>query len=232
MKQRVTTVLIGISALAQFAPFVMLLAFAVAATAQTEKTEDTVEQLFVTPASTLDPALPEIPFGDWVGAQIPKRSGRIFEITQCSGAHAGTAPSTCLTIDVHIVSRHRTLHLEFDSNSLAFRGGAMAAEELEGDFPIEALSALPNLLRRGMRPFPLTCPENTNLKLRESYAGLFEWCEDTEGTQQGPARAWFSTGIYLLHRGQYADGRKVGDWTECDRFERCAFNSYENGTKQ
>lgn len=40
------------------------------------------------------------------------------------------------------------------------------------------------------------------------------------------------TGIYLLHRGQYADGHKTGDWTECDRFERCSFNTYEGGVKQ
>ncbi len=108
----------------------------------------------------------------------------------------------------------------------------MAADELEGEFPIDSLASLPRLLRRGMRPFPLTCPANTQAKFRESYAGLFEWCEDASGKEQGPARAWFSTGIYLLHRGQYAGGEKVGDWIECNRFERCAFNSYKNGARR
>ncbi|NNE83810.1 MAG: hypothetical protein HKN28_07550 [Alphaproteobacteria bacterium] len=202
------------------------------ATAHSEATEETVERLFATPASTLDPELPAVPFGSWFDEKIPKRSGKIFEIRQCSSVNADSNPTACLAMDVEIISRHRRLHLEFEQDSLAFRGGALSASELDGEFALESLAKLPDLLRRGMRPFPLTCPSNTELKLRESYAGLFEWCEDGGGTRQGPARAWFSTGIYLLHRGQYTDGTKTGDWIECDRFERCAFNTYKGGVKQ
>ena len=109
----------------------------------------------------------------------------------------------------------------------------ISQNQLANDYiRLACLAALPKLLKRGMRPFPLDCPANTDLKMRESYAGLFEWCEDAGGARQGPTRAWFSTGIYLLYRGQYADGAKTGDWTECNRFERCAFNRYKNGVKQ
>jgi hypothetical protein len=202
------------------------------ATAPSEATEETVERLFAAPASTLDPGLPAVPFGIWFDENIPKRSGRIFELRQCALAKVDDGSNTCLAIDVEIISRHRRLHLEVEQDSLAFRGGTLSAAELEGEFTLEFLANLPKLLRRGMRPFPLTCPAGTDLRLRESYAGLFEWCEDGGGARQGPARAWFSTGIYLMHRGQYADGNKSGDWTECDRFERCAFNTYKDGVKQ
>ena len=202
------------------------------AIAQSEATEETVERLFAAPAKAFDPALPETPFGTWFDEILPKRSGRYFKLTPCSPDNTGGHPRGCLTIEVDIVSRHRNLRLVFDRDSLAFRGGALSSIELEGIFAVGSLAALPKLLKRGMRPFPLDCPANTDLKLRESYAGLFEWCEDAGGARQGPTRAWLSTGIYLLYRGQYADGPKTGDWTECNRFERCAFNRYKNGVKQ
>ena len=144
------------------------------AMAHSEATEETVERLFAIPASTLDPELPAVPFGSWFDAQIPKSSGELFEIRQCASVNADNNPTACLAIDVEIISRHRRLHLEFEQDSLAFRGGALSATELEGEFTLESLAKLPDLLRRGMRPFPLICPSNTDLKLREGYAGLFE----------------------------------------------------------
>ncbi len=108
----------------------------------------------------------------------------------------------------------------------------MSATKLEGVFEFDSLEALPNLVKRAMRPFPLDCPADAQLKLRESYAGLFEWCEDADGFRQGPARTWFSTGIYLMNRGQYADGDKTGQWIECNRFERCAVNTYTKGIRE
>lgn len=216
----------------RFLLLALVLALATPALAQSEAIEETVERLFATPASTFDPTLPAVPFGSWFGDIVPKRSSRIYELTECSPLTArGQAPA-CLRVELDIVSRHRQLRLEFERDSLAFRGGVLSATELEGTFAVETLAALPNLLKRGMRPFPLTCPTDTELKLRESYAGLFEWCENADGAHHGPARTWFSTGIYLLNRGQYANGEKTGDWTECDRFERCAFNRYKNGAKQ
>ena len=216
----------------RFLILALMLMLATPAFAQTEATEETVERLFATPAVAIDPALPNVPFGTWFGEILPKRSGKIFELTQCTPEHTGDQPRDCLTIDANIISRHRILHLEFERADLAFRGGVMSSAELEGTFAVKALAGLSKLLKRGMRPFPLICPANTKLKLRESYAGLFEWCEDADGTRQGPARTWFSTGIYLLNRGQYADGTKTGAWTECDRFERCKFNNYVNGVLQ
>ncbi len=219
---------VGICRSGRFLLPALLLAPVTAAIAQTEATEETVERLFATPASAFDPALPAEPFGTWFDEVLPKRSGRFFEITQCASEKEGNHPRNCLAIEVNIVSRNRQLRLIFERDSQAFRGGFMSASQLEGKFAIKSLAALPKLLKRAMRPFPLACPQNAKRKLRESYAGLFEWCEDSDGIRQGPARAWFSTGIYLLYRGQYADDEKIGDWIECDRFERCAFNTYEN----
>jgi hypothetical protein len=209
----------------------LLLTPATMASAQTEATEEAVERLLAAPAAAIDPALPAVPFGVWLDEVIPKRSARVVQLTECK-PKAGGPPSTCLSVDFDIVSRHRQLRLVFARDSLAYRDGLMSATELEGIFAVESLAALPKLLKRGMRPFPLECPVNTTLKLRESYAGLFEWCEDTGGVRHGPSRAWFSTGIYLLDRGQYVDGEKTGEWIECNRFERCAFNTYTNGIRE
>lgn len=203
-----------------------------AAFAQSDETEETVERLFGASAMAVDSALPELPFETWLSEVLPEGSGKIFGLAECSSEVERVLPHSCLVLDAVIVSRHRKLHLEFDGRSLAFHGGVMSSEELEGTIAVESLAELSTLLRQAMRPFPLPCPANVVLRLRESYAGLFEWCEDAEGNRQGAARSWFSTGIYLLERGQYADGIKTGGWIECNRFERCSFNTYVNGVLQ
>ncbi len=43
-----------------------------------------------------------------------------------------------------------------------------------------------------------------------------------------PYRSWFSTGIYLMGRGEYKDGAITGDWIECSRFETCVHKNYTN----
>ena len=82
----------------------------------------------------------------------------------------------------------------------------------------------------GRWSYPLDCPAGTTLRLEEEHAGLREWCEDAAGVKQGPARAWFSTGRYLMYRGTFVDGDRDGPWTECDRFERCLRKHYIEGT--
>ena len=210
----------------------LLLVAATPAISQTEATEKAVERLLAIPAKSIDPALPAVSFGDWLEQVLPKRSGRFYELTECDPKMDGDLPRGCLSLDVDIVSRHRQLRLEFTRDSLSFRGGLMSATELEGIFKVASLPKLPKLLKRGLRPYPLDCPADTKRKFRDSYAGRHEWCADAEGTEQGPARAWFSTGIYLLHRGQYTDGEKTGDWLECNRFERCAYKRYKNDGTQ
>ena len=220
------------SSLARFLLLTLLSVPASEALAQNEATEETVERLLAAPAATIDPALPAVPFGDWLDEAIPKRSARRIDLTHCLLAGSGNTARGCITIGFDIVSRHRHLRLVFERDSLAYRDGVMWAPELEGLFAVASLTDLAKLLKRAMRPFPLDCPVNTTLKLRESYAGLFEWCEYAGGVRQGPARTWFSTGIYLLDRGQYLDGEKTGEWIECNRFERCAFNTYTNGIRE
>ena len=79
---------------------------------------------------------------------------------------------------------------------------------------------------RGCPAYPLDCPVGTTLRLETEHAGLREWCENAAGVKRGPARAWFSTGRYLMYRGAYVAGERSGRWIECDRFERCANRVY------
>jgi len=91
---------------------------------------------------------------------------------------------------------------------------------------VDGLAELPRLLTTPMRLRPLACPGGTASKLKVNNAGLREWCEDAEGRRQGPYRSWFSTGLYLMERGQYRNGAKTGEWIECSRFEICEFKDY------
>lgn len=102
----------------------------------------------------------------------------------------------------------------------------MFSEELEGTVRVERLSELDRALKKPLRPYPLVCPKDTVLKLKEEYAGLYEWCEDGDRRKQGPYRSWFSTGIYLMQVGAYENDEKTGAWIECNRFERCEKKDY------
>ncbi|MDH3669124.1 MAG: hypothetical protein OEN23_19590 [Paracoccaceae bacterium] len=116
--------------------------------------------------------------------------------------------------------------LRFDRKNPRFLGGSLGGAELEAGPSITSLADLPKRLSAPMRPLPLICPERTEPQLEEEYAGLREWCETPEGAKHGPARAWFSTGLYLMHRGAWRNGTKIGNWLECDRFERCRWVAY------
>lgn len=61
-------------------------------------------------------------------------------------------------------------------------------------------------------------------------AGREEFCElllpGRLKVKDGPSRAWYSEG-HLGKEGVYQNGRKVGRWRECDRFDRCHDQTYE-----
>jgi hypothetical protein len=211
-------------------------AFVEAATLQPmEATEEAVERLMVAEIGALDPSLSDEPFEAWFDALMPSGTGRFFELTACPETgedpegSAGSRRPVCLALEVEVVSRNRALRLWFERESLAFLGGKVFSPELDSERDVPSLSALPALLKKGFRYLPLKCPPEAELKLREEYAGLFEWCEDAEGRKQGPYRSWFSTGHYLMERGRYEDDGKTGEWIECNRFERCAFKTYARG---
>lgn len=44
--------------------------------------------------------------------------------------------------------------------------------------------------------------------------------------KDGPYRSWFSEG-HFGSRGSYKNGRQVGPWKECDRFDRCRNTTYD-----
>ena len=195
------------------------------ALAGTDPGSEWTQALVRLPASDVDPALPKQKFWLWLNENVidhlPRDAVRGMRFEPCEAG-----PDDCRMLEIDIVSRARTLVLTFDTQTHAFRGGTLGGPELEQLPPITSLAELPGRLSAGIRPYPLDCPADTTLRLEEEYAGLREWCEDAAGVKQGPARAWFSTGRYLMSRGAYVAGEKDGRWIECDRFERCAVWTY------
>jgi len=209
------------------APFLLSIPPRATTAALEAETEEAKQRLSVARADDLDPGLPEGDFLAWLLRVLPPRTELAFEINDCGeqtgvpGIDAARVMPRCLAVEADVVSRARGVELLFDAASLHFRGGAVFSDELEGSIAVRRLSDLEPALKRGLRPFPLGCPDGTLSKLREEHAGLREWCEDRLGRKQGPYRSWFSTGLYLMQRGRYADGVKTGEWVECSRFERC-----------
>lgn len=185
-------------------------------------TEDRIGQLRREPAVRLDPALPERPFARWLRDQLPPGAVPVFHMVPCS-----TGEADCLLVECPIISRARTLWLEFDSAGPRFLGGRMDAPDAERPIPVDRLSELADRLGDPIRLNPLDCPDGTRPRLAESAAGLRLWCEDAAGRMHGPARSWFNAGRYLMSRGRYEAGERVGRWIECDRFERCRVRHYE-----
>lgn len=182
------------------------------------------ERLMRMPANEVDPALPDQMFGLWLNNRIPRGAE-----TRTGNEPCGIPPADCLVIEVDIISRARQLVLTFDRKTYTFLSGTLGGPELERMPPITSLAELPGRLTQGIRPYPLDCPDGATLHLEEEYAGLREWCEDAAGVKTGPARAWFSTGRYLMYRGAYLAGERTGPWTECDRFEHCVLKRYLGG---
>ena len=194
--------------------------------------EDPGRLLAARNASVLDPALPDLPFEDWLLGVVPVGTTLVYEVCDCgeqtgdlSNDTDGGAPK-CLAVQAYMVSRARHVELLFDRDAANYRVGAVSSEELEGTVRVERLAGLERALRKPLRPYPLVCPKDTALKLKEEHAGLYEWCEDGQGRKQGPYRSWFNTGIYLMQVGTYEDGAKTGAWIECNRFERCEKTNY------
>lgn len=180
-----------------------------------------ISKLLATTAARLESGLPAEPFGDWLRQRLPPEAVPVYRIRPCAAA-AGT----CVNIEIDVVSRARRLRLDSATDPPRFLGGTLSSPDSGKQRPIEALADLPGHLTAPIRPEPLDCPEGTRNVLRESYAGLHEWCQDVTGRKQGPARSWYSTGRYLMWRGRYEKDERAGLWTECDRFERCRTNLY------
>jgi hypothetical protein len=196
------------------------------------KPQNPVESLAAKQVSELDPRLPPGPFRPWLESVLPAGVVLSFEVNDCGEQNGnprldrqGDLP-VCIGVEAAVVSRNRNLELLFDEQSLTFRSGSIFSAELEGPLVVSTLSDLPALLKKGMRPWPLQCPPHTTLRLKEEHAGLYEWCEDARGSKHGPYRSWFSTGLYLMEKGEYDHGSKAGGWIECSRFESCALNAY------
>lgn len=179
-------------------------------------------------ASEFDPALPDKSFEEWLRGLLPKDVELIYSLKDCGErtADPGQDVAQCLRLEAEIISRARTVGLLFHQADLAFRSGTVISHESDEVIGLAQLSALEDALVKPFQPGPLDCPEGTTRKRRKEYAGLSEWCEDNEGQKHGPYRSWFSTGIYLMAKGRYANNEKTGAWIECSRFEHCHSKRY------
>lgn len=187
------------------------------------------EKLASVPARVVDPALADQTFGLWLSNIFESHALMHLRHELHLGHCDGDRPN-CRIFAIEIPSRARTVALTFDVETNAFLGGFVGGPELER-VQMRSLAEMEHRLTQAIRPYPLDCPGDTTLRLREEHAGLIEWCEDGAGVKQGPARAWFSTGRYLMHRGGYQDGERDGSWFECDRFERCKRTRYVEGVQ-
>ncbi|MFI5176126.1 MAG: hypothetical protein ACHQKY_14795 [Terriglobia bacterium] len=76
----------------------------------------------------------------------------------------------------------------------------------------------------------IECPAGTMYRDVRRYAGRDEFCEfllpGSLWVREGPSRWWYSEG-HLGEEGNYKNGRKVGQWRECSRFDNCRYQSHE-----
>ena len=76
----------------------------------------------------------------------------------------------------------------------------------------------------------IDCPPGRVYRDDRIQAGRDEFCElllpGSLKVRDGPSQWWFSEG-HLGDKGAYEKGRKVGQWKECDRFDRCSDRVYD-----
>lgn len=81
----------------------------------------------------------------------------------------------------------------------------------------------------------IECPAGRVYRDVRIDGGRDEFCElalpGALSVQDGPERWWSSEG-HLGGEGSYRNGRQVGRWKKCDRFDRCRYESYELITSQ
>jgi hypothetical protein len=182
-------------------------------------------------AARFDPSLPTLTLERWVAGALPKGATVAWEVNDCGeqtgdpALDAGRDFPTCVGATIDVPSRARTIALLFDPASPAFVIGALISAEAHGDMYFDELGLLPAMLEQPLALRPLDCGEGAAPVVEMAYAGATERCERA-GVPDGPFRAWFSTGLYLMERGTYANGAKTGPWLECDRFERCTRRDY------
>ena len=133
---------------------------------------------------------------------------------------------SCIGVEIDLPSRARVISLAFLEHPTQLRSGLMVSPETDSIMSVDHLEEVPQLLAAPLTLTPLICPTDTTMRTQPNDAGLDEWCEGEQG-RHGPGRSWFSTGIYLMAKGSYRHGLKIGHWIECDRFERCSEKLYE-----
>lgn len=159
----------------------------------------------------------------WLREQVPPGTLTRWRTGDCPGGETHELP--CVIVVLDVVSRDRTITLSWaheGQDRFAYRAGLLTSPSARVGVAIPRLDELPAALTKAIELEPLACPAGTIRRERRQDAGLYEWCErSSDATRDGPARSWFSIGIYLMEKGSYTDGAKHGPWLECSRFERC-----------
>lgn len=76
----------------------------------------------------------------------------------------------------------------------------------------------------------IECPPGTTYRDIREDAGRQEFCErqlpGSLKVKDGPFRSWFSEG-HPGDEGTYRDAREIGQWRECNRFDKCSQVTHE-----
>ena len=87
-------------------------------------------------ASDLDPALPGLPFEEWLLGVLPTGTKPVYEITDCGEQTGDPSIDTdritpeCVSVYANLVSRARKMELSFDKDTAIYRGGTVFSEAL------------------------------------------------------------------------------------------------------
>ena len=183
--------------------------------------------------ASLDKSLPDERLSAWLADTFPNGTHFHWSVKNCviiqstkSGKTATERPD-CVQLVADVPSRARKFNLVFlaAAPNVGHRYQMLSPDSHSVTF--ERLSQLPALLNKPLKLKPLHCKiPGTHLHSYEHGHKLYETCILQDGTPDGPYRAWYVPGLYLMAQGTYANGRKKGDWVECVRFEACLKRHY------
>lgn len=182
---------------------------------------------------TLDSRLPEKQLSAWLEEVFPKGTHFNWEVNDCGEQtgdpekDTGRSFSSCVAVTAEVWSRDRDFVLQFQAEDpLAAPLFIMASSDIESPIEFAWLGDIQKLLLEPLALQPITCFSDDPFLSKKIDAGLSETCQRLDGLLHGTHRSWYGTGLYLREQGLYLEGKKAGDWIECDRFENCEIKKY------
>ncbi len=182
-------------------------------------------------AREYDPSLPAQPMAAWLKGTLPKGATIRWAMAECEDEaateddadQAATVP--CVAAVLEAPGRSRTVELRFIPATREFASGVMASPDAADDVPVNFLTEVAIVFKTPLDLVAIECPAGTDPFLLEQNGATFEGCE-RGGAIDGFYRSWFEFGVRLMEKGQFANGTKVGRWTQCDGAGRCQEVAY------